>query len=104
MTEALIVLCACGAESEALAIGRTLVEERLAACVNILPGVHSIYRWKGIIENAPEYMLLMKTSQARFTALRDRISQLHSYEVPEIIAIPVVDGAEKYLAWIRENV
>ena len=104
MTEAVVVLCACESEAEALGIGRALVEERLAACANVLGRVQSIYRWQGKIEAAEEHMLLIKTTEARFRNLRDRISELHSYETPEIIAIPISDGAENYLAWIRENV
>ncbi|MDQ2712627.1 MAG: divalent-cation tolerance protein CutA [Acidobacteriota bacterium] len=104
MTEAIVVVCACGNEAEALQIGRTLVEERLAACANVLGRVQSIYRWQGEVEAADEHMLLIKTTKARLKPLRDRITELHSYDTPEVIAIPILDGAEKYLAWIRENV
>ncbi len=103
-TEAIVVLCACGSEAEALGIGRTLVEERLAACANVLGRIQSIYRWQGRIETAEEHMLLIKTTEARFQPLRDRIAELHSYDTPEIIALSIFNGAEKYLAWIRENV
>jgi len=104
MTDAVIVLCTCGNEQDALRIANAIVEARLAACVNVLPGIHSIYRWKGEIEQANEILLLIKTTQQRFPALRDRIKELHSYETPEIIAAPIVDGLADYLGWISNEV
>jgi|ERR1700685_334687 len=104
MTDAVVVLCTFPNEQEALRIGSALVEARLAACVNILPAIRSIYRWKGEVEHADEIPLLIKTTQPGFPALRDRIQELHSYETPEIIAVPVVDGLADYLGWIREQV
>lgn len=104
MTDVLILLCTCGTHDEALTIANSLVEARLAACVNVLPPVQSIYRWQGKVETAQEVLLLIKTTQERFPAIRDRITQLHSYDTPEIIAIPIVDGSEKYLAWLRDQV
>ena len=94
----------CGTHDEALRIGYSLIEARLAACVNVLPPVHSIYRWEGKIEAADEVLLVIKTTQERFPAVRDRIMQLHTYETPEIIAVPVLDGSDKYLAWLRDQV
>lgn len=100
----LVVFCTCGNEEEALRLANALVERRLAACANILPPVQSIYRWKGEVQSAAEYLLLIKTTEERFDALRDAIIEMHSYETPEVIGVPVADGAEKYLAWLRESV
>lgn len=99
----LVVLCTCENHEQAVKIAEALVEVRLAACVNVLPPLESIYRWQGQIERAEEVLLLIKTTQARFPELRERIQQLHSYEVPEIIAFPIVAGSEKYLAWLGEQ-
>jgi periplasmic divalent cation tolerance protein len=104
MTDAVIILCTCGKEGEALAIANALIEARLAACVNLLPPIQSIYRWQGEVEIAQEVLLIIKTTQERFPAVRDRIAQLHTYDTPEIIAIPVMNGSDKYLAWLREQV
>ncbi len=101
MTDALVVLCTCSSREEAMRIAQTLVEERLAACVNVLPGVTSVYRWQGQVETAEEVLLVMKTAEQRFSQLCERIAALHSYEVPEIISLAVTAGAEKYLAWLR---
>lgn len=84
-------------------IGRAIVQENLAACVNILPGVLSIYRWQGEIETASEVLLLLKTTAARIDALRERIVELHPYEVPEFLAVDVADGLPSYLEWVRGN-
>ncbi|MGI8961964.1 MAG: divalent-cation tolerance protein CutA [Bryobacteraceae bacterium] len=104
MTGAVIIFCSCGTQDEALIIADSLVEARLAACVNVLPSVQSIYRWQGKVETAQEVLLIIKTTQQRFPAVRDRITQLHAYDTPEIIAMPVIDGSDKYLAWLREQV
>ncbi len=93
-------------KEEAPKIGRTVVEERLAACVNILPAVRSIYTWKGNVEDDEEAMMLFKTTDERVLALTARIRALHSYEVPEIVTVTVNDqeGNPDYLAWVRESV
>ncbi len=104
MTKAVVVLCTCGTQQEALRIARSLVEARLAACVNVLPAVQSIYRWQGKVENADEVLLLIKSTRERYLPLRDRILELHSYETPEVIVLPIVYGSDKYLAWLREQV
>jgi periplasmic divalent cation tolerance protein len=104
MTGTLAVLCTCANQDDALRIANTIVEERLAACANILPAVRSIYRWKDQVESEQEILLIIKTTQERFPALRDRIVSLHPYETPEVIALPVVDGLEKYLTWLRDQV
>jgi periplasmic divalent cation tolerance protein len=100
MTDKIVVLSTCASPEEAGKIARTLVEKRLAACVNILPAVRSIYRWKDAIEDDQETLLLIKSSRELFHDLRAEIEKLHSYEVPEAIAIPIVDGLERYLAWM----
>lgn len=104
MTDLVIVFCTCGSEAEGERIAAALVGERLAACVNILPNVRSIYRWKNAVEDAREQLLLIKSSAALLPALRDRITSLHSYETPEIIAITIAAGSESYLNWLREQI
>ncbi|HEY1424282.1 MAG TPA: divalent-cation tolerance protein CutA [Candidatus Acidoferrum sp.] len=105
MTDKLIVLVTCRSIKEAERIARTLVERRLAACGNILRSpVRSIYRWKEKIESAREVLLVLKTSSRRFPALQAAIKRLHSYEVPEIIALPITVGSDNYLSWLAESV
>ena len=96
-----IVLTTCPDEACAERIARVLVEEGLAACVNILPPMRSIYRWKGEIQGATEQLLVIKSTRARFPAIRDRLRSLHPYELPEIIAVPIADGLPEYLAWLN---
>ncbi len=88
------------ADADAAAFARTLVTERLAACVNLLPAMDSIYRWEGKVAEDRERQVLMKTSRDRVPALRDRILALHPYDVPEFIVLPIVDGSDAYLRWI----
>lgn len=105
MTDKIAVLVTCGSAPEARRIARALVERRLAACVNILRApVESVYRWKGKVESAREVLLVIKTTRKRFAALEAEVRRLHSYDVPEIIAVPVVRGSRKYLAWVSESV
>ena len=101
MTDKRIVLSTAGSEQEAHKIAHILVKRRLAACVNILPHVQSIYRWKGEIESAQEWLLLIKTRADRFPAVRDAIGELHSYEVPECIVLEIEDGSLPYLQWLE---
>ncbi len=89
---------------EAHRIARALVEERLAACVNVVPGVRSVYRWQGAVEEAGEVLLVVKTTRQRFPALRDRIAALHPYQVPEVVSLPVEDALAAYRAWVEESV
>lgn len=96
-----IVLTTCPDKAVAERIAQALVEEGLAACVNILPPMQSLYRWKGKIEQASEQLLIIKSSSARFPAIRERIQALHPYELPEIIAVPIADGLPGYLAWLN---
>lgn len=100
----LVVFCTCSSSSEAARIAQTLVNERLAACVNILPGVRSVYRWQDAVESADEILLLIKTTSEGFPKLSDRIGELHSYDTPEIIALPIAAGSQKYLSWLRAQV
>ena len=100
MTDKRIVLSTAGSEQEAHKIAHILVKRRLAACVNILPQVQSIYRWKGEIESAQEWLLLIKTRADKFPAVRDAIGELHSYEVPECIVVEIEDGSLRYLQWL----
>ena len=104
MTDKLLVLSTAGSESEAQKIAQTLVERRLAACVNIVPRIQSVYRWQGKVEKVEEYLLLIKTVTARKEQVQSAIHELHSYELPECIAFEVESGAEKYLAWIADSV
>jgi periplasmic divalent cation tolerance protein len=103
MTDKIVVLCACDSEEAAARLARHLVEQRLAACVNILPGARSVYRWKGAIEDASEWVLTIKSRRDQFAALRAAIEKIHTYETPEIIALPIVDGSEAYLAWLDKE-
>jgi len=96
----LICLCTCPDADVAERIATALVEERLAACVNVLPAVTSIYRWQGVVERAGETMLLAKTTRERLAALGARIVALHPYELPEVVAVEAVGGLPDYLAWI----
>ena len=100
MTDKIVVLNTCSSAEEAGRIARELVEKRLAACVNVVSGVRSIYRWKGAVEDDAEVLLVIKSSRTLLARLRAEIEKLHSYEVPEVIALPVVDGSESYLAWL----
>jgi periplasmic divalent cation tolerance protein len=104
MTDKRIVLTTCGSLEEARKIAHALIERRLAACVNIVPQVESVYRWQGKVETAAEWLLVIKTAAAVFTRLRDALSELHSYETPECIAIAIEDGSAAYLEWIGESV
>lgn len=103
MAEVVFVYVTCADADEARRIGRTLVEERLAACVN-LRAHETIYRWQGAIESGPEWALIAKTTRAAFDRLRDRVTALHSYTVPCIVAVPVADGLAAYLDWVGDEV
>jgi periplasmic divalent cation tolerance protein len=98
--EALLVLCTCPDETVAQRIAHALVEERLAACVNRLSGLRSVYRWQGTLSDEPEVLLIVKTTATRFEALEMRLKALHPYEVPEIIGIPLTYGSSDYLGWL----
>jgi periplasmic divalent cation tolerance protein len=101
--EYVLVLTTLPSDADAAGFARTLVEEHLAACVNLLPVMDSIYRWEGEVQLDPERQLTVKTSRHRVAALWDRIRELHPYDVPEFIVVEIVDGNDAYLRWIGES-
>jgi len=103
MTDKRIVLSTAGSEEEARKIARYLVERQLAACVNLVPRMESVYRWQGRIESSQEWLMLIKTSADQFPAVRDTLRELHSYELPECIAISIEDGSWEYLDWLGDS-
>jgi periplasmic divalent cation tolerance protein len=104
MTDKRVVVTTCGSLEEARHIARGVIEQRLAACVNIVPQVESIFRWKGEVETSNESLLVIKTTAGMFERLRAALKELHSYEVPECIELTVTNGSEAYLDWIGESV
>ena len=100
MTDKIVVLSTCDSEEQAAAVGRHLVEQRRAACITIVRGVRSIYRWRDQIEEATESLLVIKSRRDLLPALRAEIEKKHSYEVPEVLVLQVVEGSENYLAWL----
>jgi periplasmic divalent cation tolerance protein len=105
MTDKIVIMVACGSPKEARAIAKFLVSRRLAACVQeIGGGIRSTYRWNGKVESAKEFLLLIKTTRKRFSAVSDAVRKLHRYEVPEIIALEVRHGLPDYLRWITNSV
>jgi periplasmic divalent cation tolerance protein len=104
MTDKRIVLTTAASEEEARKIARALVDRRAAACVNIVPQITSIYRWQGNVEEAREWLLIVKTTAAAFGLVRHAIAELHSYDVPECICLTIEDGSPSYLEWIAESV
>jgi periplasmic divalent cation tolerance protein len=100
VTEALVVLCTAPTAEVAAGLARALVEARLAACGNVVPGLRSIYRWQGRVEDEAEVLLVLKTTRERFPALRDELLRRHPSEVPEVLALPVEAGSAPYLAWL----
>jgi periplasmic divalent cation tolerance protein len=103
MTDKIVLMSTCGSEEEARRVARALVESRAAACVNIVSGATSIYRWKGAVEESAEWLLIIKSKRERFAAVQAELRRVHSYEVPELIALPVVEGLAEYLRWIDEE-
>jgi periplasmic divalent cation tolerance protein len=104
MTDKRVVLTTCGSIEEARKIAHALVERKLAACANIIPGIESVYRWKEKIETSTECLLVIKTTESAFPSLRDALGELHSYEVPECVALTVTDGSAAYLKWMEESI
>lgn len=99
-----IVLTTAGSQEEARKIAHALVERKLAACVNIVPQIESVYRWQDKVESATEWLLIVKTRSSAFERVRDAIKEAHSYEVPECLMLEAGGGSERYLRWIEENV
>ncbi len=104
MTDKVVILVTAGRLTEAKKIARHLVESKLAACVNILPPIRSMYRWQGKLEDAKEYLLFIKSTRELFSELKAAISKLHSYTTPEIICLPIVEGSPEYLQWVGDSV
>ena len=104
MTDKLLVLTTTGSEEEAKKIAHALVEGRLAACVNIVPKIQSVHRWKGKVESAEEFLLVVKTVRSREDQVLSTIRELHSYELPECIVIEVDGGSKEYLQWVEQSV
>ena len=103
MSDARIVLTTAGSQAEARKIAHALVDWRLAACVNIVPQIESVYRWQGNVESATEWLLLIKTQAELFERVRDAIKELHSYDLPECVLLEVAAGSNEYLDWIANN-
>ena len=103
MTDKIVIFSSCPSAEEAEKVARRLVEKQLAACVTLIPGARSIYRWKGAIEEASEHMLVIKTRRDLFARLKEELGSIHSYEVPEILALPVVEGSPAYIDWIDKE-
>jgi|SRR5438067_11291669 len=104
MTDKRIVLTTAGSQEEARAIAHALLERRLAACVNIVSSLESIYRWEGKVDSAQESLLIIKTTEAAFPKVRKALVELHSYDLPECIMLAIEDGGAEYLRWIGESV
>ena len=99
----LLCFCTCPDDITAARLADTLVDERLAACVNIVPGLRSVYRWQGAVERSDEVLLLIKTTRARLPALSARVVELHPHELPEVVAVEVAGGLSAYLDWVVEQ-
>lgn len=102
-TEALVILVTAANREEAIKIARAMVEAKLAACANILPAVQSVYRWKGKVVKAREVLIFLKSTKSRYPALERAIKAMHSYETPEIIALPIANGLPQYLGWVHDE-
>ena len=103
MTDKIVLFSTCSGEKEGENLARLLVDSRLAACVSLIPGIRSFYRWKGEVESSEECLLLIKSSRENFEALRERLEAAHSYEVPELLALAVLEGSTKYMNWLEAN-
>jgi len=101
MTDKIVILSTCASEEEGQTLARLLIEQRLAACVSLLPRMRSVYRWKDAIESTEECLLIVKTSRELFDPLRRILEEAHSYELPEALALQVVDGSPAYLNWLE---
>ena len=99
--EVFVILVTVANQEEAVRIGEGVVKAKLAACANVVPGIQSIYRWKGKVVKSQEFLLILKSSKARYSELEKAINAMHTYEIPEIIALPVKEGLDRYLRWVR---
>ncbi|HZR64691.1 MAG TPA: divalent-cation tolerance protein CutA [Terriglobales bacterium] len=104
MTDKVLILTTVGTEAEARKIAENLVDQRMAACVNIVPRIQSVYRWEGRVESAEELLLLIKTTKARAAGVQTAVRELHSYDLPEFVVVSMEDGSAEYLAWIDDSV
>ena len=103
MTDKIVVLSTCANEEEGEKLARLLVEAKLAACVSVIPRMRSFYWWQGKIESSNECLLVVKSSRALFDSVKDVLASAHSYEVPEVVAMPIVEGSENYMSWLEAN-
>ena len=103
MTDKIVVFSTCGSPEEAESLARHLIETRMAACVNVFPQIRSYYRWKGEIQSSAECLLLIKTSQDLFDLLRQKLEAAHSYELPEVLALPIIAASPNYLDWLTRE-
>lgn len=99
----IVIFITASNEDEAIRIARSLVEARLAACANIVKNIRSIYMWKGSVQDDTEVLMIVKTRKSLFNAVSAKVRDIHSYEVPEIIALPIIDGSPDYLNWLKES-
>ncbi len=104
MTDKIVVFSSCSTSEEAQKLARHLVEARVAACVNVIPGAYSVFRWEGKVEDASEWILIIKTTRPRLESLKTELRKMHSYTVPEVVAVPIVDGSDDYLQWLDREV
>ncbi len=102
--DAVVVLVTAPSAEKAAELGKALVSERLAACASVVPGIRSVYWWEGKVQDEAEALVVLKTTRTRLPALRDRVLALHPYQVPEVVALPIEGGNEKYLEWLAGEV
>jgi periplasmic divalent cation tolerance protein len=103
MAEEIVILCTSPSQDEAERLARHLLELRVAACVTVVPASQSYYWWQGAIESSTEYLLLIKSSRSLFPAVEEAVRQIHSYQVPEVVALPIIAGSGSYLNWLNDN-
>ena len=103
MTDKIVILSACSTEQEAETLARLLVDDRLAACVSVIPRVRSFYHWQGAVQSSEECLLIIKSSRDLFDSVRTKLEAVHTYEIPEVLALPVVEGAPNYMNWLTAN-